>query len=205
MVRLAAKRGMAITPRRRDGRAAAPGAWPPPPREDLPEVVARRHAGHEGAVLMARDFEHAAQLRDREAMLVDPEIEAGIALFMKDLERGGLLAALVAAGGLSRFEHQQQAFVEFQRRAFLEGRRHRLDRLGTGQHVALTGTCSGPSRGPPRARSLLRSRQRRRPGRRRYPADARPGRGRRRSASATPRTPAAPAPGAPGRRCPDRG
>jgi hypothetical protein len=45
---------------------------------------------------------------------------------MEDLERGRLLAALVAARSLSSFERQQQPLVEIERGAAEKGLRHPL-------------------------------------------------------------------------------
>ena len=81
--------------------AAGPGGWRREQhladrvRQGAGRRVAPRHAVNEGQELMPGNGRDPAQLRDRAGMLVDPQIEPGIAFAVVDLERCRLLAALV--------------------------------------------------------------------------------------------------------------
>src|SRR5262249_33705319 len=78
----------------------------------------------------------AAQLAERLRMIVDADVEPWVFLARIDLERGGLFAALVAAGGLARVECADESLRERQMGARFVGSRGVLDHHGSCQHVA---------------------------------------------------------------------
>ena len=83
-------------------------------------------------------------------MLVDADVEPGKFLDIEDFERCGLLAALVATGGLPDLKHGHQPFGQVQRLTLAGGLGHLLDGRGPHQHVSLDaetafGDMAGPS------------------------------------------------------------
>src|SRR5215210_1639640 len=71
-------------------------------------VAALRQELAEVDPALAADFLKTRELLERLRMVVDPQVEIGVVLGRVDEERGRLLAALVAAGILARFQGRNQ-------------------------------------------------------------------------------------------------
>jgi hypothetical protein len=133
--------------KRREGRQAqarftARPAWKAAMRASISSrsvrpagVVPARQAGDEGLEAVEAHLVEAAQLGDRLGMVVDAEVELAPVLVALDHERGGLLAALVAArrSPAARAASSRSASG----RPGRHGRRRRWPRhLRPGKHVA---------------------------------------------------------------------
>ncbi len=99
-------------------------------------IVAAGQAGDERLEALEALFVQAAQLDDRLGVIVDAQVEARIVLVGMDAQRRGLLAALVAAGGLARGHRREQALGERLAGGGDERLGGRLQDGGAGEHVA---------------------------------------------------------------------
>ena len=67
------------------------------------------HDVHEGRELLLAFLIQAAQFHQRFGMIIDPEAQARIVLGRVDQQRGRLLAAIIATGGLAGIERIEEA------------------------------------------------------------------------------------------------
>src|SRR5439155_19120975 len=95
-----------------------------------------RPAAHEGYEALVRLLVEALQLDEGLRVIVDAQVELGVLLGRMDEEGGRLLAALVAAGGLTDLKSGDQPFGKWaSARSFVRVRRF-ADDLFAGEHVA---------------------------------------------------------------------
>src|SRR4051794_34980638 len=118
------------------------------PVEDAPWARLARAAAHERNEALVRLLVKAPELGERLRVIVDTDVELGIRLGGVDPQRRRLLAALVAAGGLTGLERGDQSLGEWTARLF-EGARGLADHALVRQHVAgdriaITGEHAAP-------------------------------------------------------------
>src|SRR5438552_3496886 len=101
----------------------------------------RGQTGHEGLVTFEALDVESKQFGQRLRVIVDAQIEERIGFRGTDQKRGSLLAALVAARGLTRLHCGNQALRERQLARCVIGLNGVLDNFGTGQHI----TCNRES------------------------------------------------------------
>src|SRR5258706_1159434 len=103
--------------------------------ELAPRMRLARGAAHERDEALVRLVVEAPELGGRLRMIVDAQAQLGVLLGRMDEERGRLLAALVAAGGLARFQRRDEAFSERFPGLLISARGFPDDAL-VGEHVA---------------------------------------------------------------------
>ena len=106
------------------------------PVDQAHRVMAAGQAGHEGLAALQADLVKPLQFSDGFGVVVDPQVELQMVLVGLDAQRGGLLAALVAAGGFARGHRRQQALGQRQARGSKIGVGRGCQHLRAGQHVA---------------------------------------------------------------------